>query len=83
MQCLASTLLEAYRFCLAHNREFALWIGGEKFTGMPKKAFAAILRLLDTPMEPPRRMLGLIDEGTIRIHSSQAHRNAAMSDGRC
>lgn len=64
LRYLANALLEAYQFCLRNEQEFVLWIADERFTGTPRVAFKAVLRLLDPPLKPPRRVLGLIEDHT-------------------
>lgn len=82
LQCLSLALLEAYDHCVEREEDFVLWIAGEKFTGTPKEAFESVLRLLDAPVEPPKRMLGLIEESTVRFQLHHEYAQAALSDAR-
>ena len=82
LRFLSDALLRDYRDCLEQEVDFVLWIAGEMFTGTPKEAFEAILRLLDPPVEPPKRLLGLIEEGIIRIQLDHEYAKAALSDAR-
>ena len=61
-RCLSVALLEAYDHCLQHEEEFVVMIAGERFAGTPKEALEAVLRLPDAPVDPPKRILGLIAE---------------------
>jgi hypothetical protein len=82
LQYISTTLLDAYDYCLDHKKDFVLWIAGERFTGTPKEAFEAVLRLLRPSVEAPKRMLALIEERTMRIQLDQEYGKAALSDAR-
>jgi len=79
-QYLPDVLLAAYHHCIFKDGGFIVWIEGERFAGTPKEVFEAILRLLDAPVEPPKRMLGVIDDATKRIESCREHQDALKSD---
>lgn len=79
---LSITLVDAYEYSLKKGRALVLWIAGERFTGTPKEALGAILRVLDPPVQPPKTALGLIEQDTIAIQSERERTTAAISDAK-